>query len=164
MRLFSIIETIVKQISAKQHYNKRQMYKKHHAFPELSDYKEGYNQLMVEKIILQMPEEDFCKIVAVQDCEVSKYSACICTKVMVFGDNEQQGKICDRFTTRVTSRNCYDGNLELVQGQCETSFQAGSCDNILSWQEEIAELKKENEKLRGELKEIYQELDIPVDF
>ena len=72
---------------------------------------------------------------------------------MVFGSDEVNGKICDRFVTKTTSRSCDDGNFKLVQGQCMASLGAVPCEEILNLVKEIEELKKENLRLRGELNE-----------
>ena len=110
-------------------------------------------------MITAMPETDFCKIIDIKDCEVGKYSSCICTKVMVFGKDQINGKICERFTTHTTSRNCNDGNFQLTN-LCMASSAAAPCETILFDKDQrIDELQKENELLKNKLKEIYDELD-----
>jgi len=139
-----------KDIAASRKYNKREM----STITEPDFYtKISHDEGFVKRTIEFTPETDFCKIVAIEDCDFNykKTKLCTCTKKMVFGDDAVNGEICEKFSVQTTSTQCKNGNPKL-EPICVASSRAGSCDDVLFDRDlELASLREENEVLRGKL-------------
>lgn len=161
MSLFNVItsiESAVRKIAVDNKYNKAEFSKKSPSLAGLESYRAKYkDKSLVEKIITHMPESDFCKIVEVDDCVVGKYHTCTCTKVMVFGNDDVNGKVYEKFTTTTTSSKCRDGNLELA-GKCMTTPEVEPCGEML------IKAQQKIEVLAGKLTALYNVMEIPIDF
>ena len=136
------IEQLIKELAAKVKYNKGD-------FEKIPDFykKIPFNGERVKKVFTQMRETDFCKTTEVDSCEGGRYGSCTCIKTVGFGEDDINGKICERFTTRATSSRCRDGNLEL-SGRCKISSSAFPCELMFNDKEqELFELQEINQEL-----------------
>jgi hypothetical protein len=148
------IENVIRNLASKTRYNKVELLEKATSFLELETIRKQWSdKSIVEKIIAHMPETDFCKITEVEDCVAGKFQSCTCTKVMVFGEDKINSKICEKFTVRITSSKCKDGNFVLA-GPCIASPLADSCDATLTSKEEISELHEQLAHAQNEIKAI----------
>jgi hypothetical protein len=152
------IEVGIRKIVVSKRLNKNEFSSRSKGLAELASYRARFSDgSVIEKIIAAMPESDFCKIVEVDDCLVGKYHTCTCTKVMVFGNDDVNGKIYEKFTTTTTSSKCRDGNLELA-GKCVTTPEVEPCGEML------IKAQQKIEVLAGKLTALYNVMEIPIDF
>ena len=127
------IKTGAKKIAASNKYNKIEFSKNYQTHPEIIEFKKLFvDKSFVDKVITSMPEKSFCNIVEVKDCEPAK-GKCTCTKVMVFGEDEINGKRCEQFTVRLTSSRCTQKKLDLSE-QCKASIVSVSCDEEIMFE------------------------------
>ena len=159
MSFFDVVDGIkerLKNVAARDKYTKLDIAK----IIDPNFYKEiYYDEALVKRVIPTMPETDFCKVTEVEGCEGGRYGACTCIKTVVFGEDEINGKICEKFTTRATSSRCMDGNLELA-GRCRITPEAFPCEEMfVDKDKEISELKDANEALIEKLARAEKELE-----
>lgn len=134
MSLSDVVASIkadIKKIVASKRLNKNEFSSQAKELAELASHRARFSDgSVVDKIVAAMPESDFCKIAEVKDCMVGPSQACTCVKVMVFGNDDVNGKICEKFTVNVVETSCNDGNLALG-GKCAATSVSDSCDAIL---------------------------------
>jgi hypothetical protein len=159
------IKTTAKRAAARSKYSKSQFLEKSATIPEVIELKKPLrDKSFADELIAGMPEKSFCEIVEVKECEGNK-GKCSCTKVMVFGEDSINGKVCERFTISSSASRCIPGKIDMT-GRCIASSDAGSCDAPLPGDSAqiILEQQATIELLRGKLKELYDVAGVPYDF
>ena len=130
------IRESIKALASKYKYTKNDFKKDLELLKKVT-----FDETLVKGVFDAMSETDFCKVTEVDSCRGAKHGDCKCVKTVVFGDDEENGKLCESFTAHATSSRCKDGNLEIA-GKCKITSAAGPCDLIVEQNLEELELYK----------------------